>query len=370
MQQHEKGRSCVSRFRIFLKIEHLYTCNAACTEEGRHEMDSSDDDISLDEEEPLIDRRAKRKKKMPSSTAPGRLAATGPPPPPSSDPYAQPAFTWIPGQYVPSQRQPRGTWTGAIPPPPGGPWSSTIPPPAGGAWGGSVAPLAAPYGLQSAQCEGQYAGFLNPEQGERYSRRKRKNEYDLGRRERSTSGRKPNRVVVLPGGEVDASCKGKNAWDEALRDLVPKCLDMSVVNWKSHQPHTLKKLRASLDSEFEYLGGQLSMVGFRTAVTRFMKSERSRLKLRYLKGIDSPPEHIDKPEWDRLKQYWDTDAQKVKAQKMAKARTFVKNYTQVGRKGKARRESLSVSVPLAPGTSLSCVVFFLSLISLCSAICM
>ena len=214
-------------------------------------MDSSDDDISLDEEEPLIDRRAKRKKKMPSSTAPGRLAATGPPPPPSSDPYIQPAFTWIRGQYVPSQRQPRGAWTGAIPPPPGGPWSSTIPPPAGGAWGGSVAPLAAPYGLQSAQCKGQYAGFLNLGQGERHSRRKWKNEYDLGHRERSTSGRKSNRVVILPGGEVDASCEGKNAWDEALCDLVPKCLDMSVVNWKSHQPHTLKKLRASLDSEFE-----------------------------------------------------------------------------------------------------------------------
>ena len=67
-------------------------------------MDSSDDDISLDEEEPLIDRRAKRKKKMRSSTAPSRLAATGPPPSPYADPYAQPAFTWIPGQYVPSQR--------------------------------------------------------------------------------------------------------------------------------------------------------------------------------------------------------------------------------------------------------------------------
>lgn len=334
----------------------MHTCDAACTEAGQGLFDSSDDDVSLEEEEPLVGRRTKRKKRLPSSASAARVAVAAPPPPASEDPYAQPAYTWIPGQYVPRQLQAGGAWTGAIPPPAGGPWS------------GAIAPTPAPYNVQNAGCQGQYGGFGQTEKGERHSRRKRKNEYDAGSRERSTGGRKPNRVYVLEGGEVDATCEGKNAWDEALRDLVPKCLDMSVVDWKKHQPHTLKKLRDSLDTEFEYLGGQLSMVGFRTAVTRFMKSERCRLKLRYLKGMDSPPEHIEILEWERLKQYWNTDAQKVKAKKMAKARTFVKNYTQVGRKGKAGKESVSVSVTLLLGTNLCIALFSLYLRALHTAL--
>lgn len=79
---------------------------------------------------------------------------------------------------------------------------------------------------------------------------------------------------------MDSTCEGKNAWDEALRDLVPKCLDMSVVAWANHDPKTLKKLRAALDNEFEYVGNPLSMVGFRVAITRFLKAERCRLKNR------------------------------------------------------------------------------------------
>ena len=125
---------------------------------------------------------------------------------------------------------------------------------------------------------------------------------------------------MLPGCEVDATYKGKNAWDEALRDLVPKCLDMSVVAWSKHEPHRLKKLRAALDNEFEYIGNPLNMVGFKLAVMKFLKSERFRLKNRYLRGEDNPPLHVDKDEWKRLKEYWNTDSQKSKAQSMALAR--------------------------------------------------
>ena len=125
-------------------------------------------------------------------------------------------------------------------------------------------------------------------------------DYNLVSRQRATAGVKPNWVFVLPGGEIDATCEGKNTWDEALRDLIPKCLDMSVVAWSKYDPQQLKKLRAALDNEFEYVGNPLSIVGFRLAVMKFLKFERFRLKNSYLKGEDSPPLHIDEDEWKRL----------------------------------------------------------------------
>jgi hypothetical protein len=175
-------------------------------------------------------------------------------------------------------------------------------------------------------------------------RRKRKGDYDKASRQRATVGGKPNRLFVLQGGEVDASCEGKNAWDAALRDLVPKIIDISVVDWERHKPHTLKKLRDSLDKEFEYVGHPLSMMGFRTSLTRFLKSERSRLKGRWLRGQKSAPVKVNPDQWTRLIAYWKTDAQKLKASRMAAARQGVKNYTLVGRKGKVGKEAAVVSV--------------------------
>jgi len=120
----------------------------------------------------------------------------------------------------------------------------------------------------------------------------------------------------------------------------------------------LKKLRSTLDNEFEYLGCPLSMVGFRLAVMKFLKSERFRLKNHYLKGKDSPPLHVDDDEWDCLKDYWNTDAQKKKAESMAVARQSVKSTALVGRRDKAAKVGPMVSqaellmLPSAVSTSL------------------
>ena len=99
-----------------------------------------------------------------------------------------------------------------------------------------------------------------------------------------------------------------------------------------------------MDNEFEYVGNPLSMVGFRLAVMKFLKSERFRLKNRYLLGEDSPPLHIDEDEWKCLKSYWNTDSQKTKAQCMALAQQSVKSNALVGRKGKAAKEIPMVSM--------------------------
>jgi hypothetical protein len=159
-------------------------------------------------------------------------------------------------------------------------------------------------------------------------------------------GKKPNYVFVGEGGEVDAGCRGKNAWDEAIRDYTPRMLDMSCTTWSKQDPFAVRKLREALDTEFEYRGQPLSMVGFRTAIIKFMKSERSRLKVKWLAGLVTCPDHINGTQWGRLKDYWDTPAQRLKALKMKTARRSVKPSPVLGRKGKAGKEATLVLTAL------------------------
>jgi hypothetical protein len=56
---------------------------------------------------------------------------------------------------------------------------------------------------------------------------------------------------------------------------------MAMVKVIEQDPVDMAKLRLQLDGKFEYLGGELSVAGFRDCVRRFMKGERARLKRRY-----------------------------------------------------------------------------------------
>jgi hypothetical protein len=80
--------------------------------------------------------------------------------------------------------------------------------------------------------------------------------------ERSSSGRKPRQITVQSGGEIDGACLGKITWDDAVRGLVPRILDLSVVEWEGQKPEAVQKLWNKLDAEFEYIGNPLSMQGF------------------------------------------------------------------------------------------------------------
>lgn len=285
-------------------------------------VDSSEEDADLSDSERVSNRRVPRKKNPAPALPPQKIAPRPPPRQSPSESYGQPNWSWVPGHYVPSQATGTNPWVAGPPPTYAAPWSG-----------------------QSSGLQGRAVVDLAPDSAERLCRRKRKVEYDLESRQRATAGRKPNRVFVLPGGEVDVTCEGKNAWDEALRELVPKCLDMSVVSWSKHEDHTLQRLRVALDNEFEYLGNPLSIHGFRLSVMKYLKAERARLKLWWLKDKDTaPPLHISDAEWANLKAYWSTNAQKIKTQKMTAARRSVRSDALVGRRGRASREARLVRV--------------------------
>jgi hypothetical protein len=119
--------------------------------------------------------------------------------------------------------------------------------------------------------------------------------------ERTSGGRKARQIRVQPGGEIDGACPGKNGWDDAVRGLVPRILDISVVDWEGQKQEAMQKLSERLDAKFKYLDNPLSMQGFQNAVKRFLKSERSRLKMRYRSGDTSNPVHVQPAQWERLK---------------------------------------------------------------------
>jgi hypothetical protein len=115
---------------------------------------------------------------------------------------------------------------------------------------------------------------------------------------------------------------------------------MSVIKWEGHRPESLEKLKEALDLEFEYIGCPFSMSGFRDIMKQFMKTERSRLKEKYLARDTQCPLHIQPTQWENLLAYLARDTLQVaKTKKMANARHQVRNASHVGRKGKGGREA-------------------------------
>jgi hypothetical protein len=102
----------------------------------------------------------------------------------------------------------------------------------------------------------------------------------------------------------------------------------------------MARLRLQLDGKFEYLGGELSAVGFRDCVRRFMKGERARLKRRYAqKGAKACPLGMDREQWDKLVIYWQQRDTKTKSEHMVDAIGAVANVSHLGCGGKAAIEA-------------------------------
>lgn len=166
---------------------------------------------------------------------------------------------------------------------------------------------------------------------------------------RRNQGQKPHRVRVKSGGGIDGGCEGKNEFDELLRSLVPRILDVSCVRWADQPAHSVEKLRSAIDNEFEYVGQHLSERGFKNAVKRQMKTERSKMKGWFLSGKKECPVSIEPDQWARLCEYWSKPETEEKAQRMANARKQVKKISNVGRAGKAGKEGqlVRVHVPIS-----------------------
>jgi hypothetical protein len=71
---------------------------------------------------------------------------------------------------------------------------------------------------------------------------------------------------VTRHGKINGACEGKDAWDGAIRLLAPRVLNMVVVKVIEQDPVDMARLCLQLDGKFEYLSGELSVLGFRDCV--------------------------------------------------------------------------------------------------------
>jgi hypothetical protein len=101
--------------------------------------------------------------------------------------------------------------------------------------------------------------------------------------ERKRKGLPLHKVEVTKHGKIYGSCDGKNDWDNAMRGLAPRILNMAVVKVGEQNLMDMAELHNEFDNLFEYIHHELSARGFKDCVKRFMKFERSRLKKRYQK---------------------------------------------------------------------------------------
>jgi hypothetical protein len=241
-----------------------------------------------------------------------------------------PPWSWMPPQQI---QHPQVLW--GMPSTPG----SWVIPPANGSiqYPSSCWPPAAQVDMSGCKPS-------NHDSATRAHRRKKRKHGEDVEAERTSAGWKAKQIRVKPEGEIDGACPRKTGWDDTVRSLVPRLLDISTVDWEGQKPEAVQKLRDHLDSEFEYLGYPLSMQGFRNSVKQYLKSERSRLKARFRAGDPKNPVHVQPAQWEHLKTYWSTEKKVLKSAKMQDARSKVKHVSVVGRKGKAGLEALAVSL--------------------------
>jgi hypothetical protein len=58
-----------------------------------------------------------------------------------------------------------------------------------------------------------------------------------------------------------------------VKTLIPRILNISVIEWEGHTPKSIEKLRATLDKEFEYEDNELSTIGFKNVLKKWLKIE-------------------------------------------------------------------------------------------------
>lgn len=176
---------------------------------------------------------------------------------------------------------------------------------------------------------------------DRKARRKSKKRYEDQKKHRENNGQKPHKLLIKEDGSIDASCDGKPAWDETVRSLIDRFLDVSIVSYDKQKKEALEIVRERLDKDFEYEPCTLSTRTFRRTITNSLKSERFRLKKAWKNG-DSCPAAIQPDQWEKLVLYWDKKTTREKANAMINARGEVKQLGAVGRRGKDRAKALEV----------------------------
>ncbi|KAG0596464.1 hypothetical protein M758_UG256800 [Ceratodon purpureus] len=170
----------------------------------------------------------------------------------------------------------------------------------------------------------------------RRQRRQNKREADEVARRRESSGMKPFAVQVEPSGIIDSSCEGHLQWQEFVRNLTPRMLDMSVIRYEDQNDNSKTKLRDALRNKFEFTGNEITDDSIDKMIKTWIREDRERMKRLHGSQLKAPNKYSEK-EWVAVRKYWNLELPQVKIgiRKMAEMRKKVQSNPRVGRHGYA-----------------------------------
>ena len=190
---------------------------------------------------------------------------------------------------------------------------------------------------------GSMTSTLKEDSAKRSIRRANKRDADEIAKKRELAGLRPYVVHVKSSGLIDSGCAGHLKWQENIRDLTPRMLDMSVIKYDDQYEGSKIKLRDSLRTKFEFADNEVTDASLDKMVKTWLRKHRERLKKRHGGKLKAPSRCTDK-EWDSLKKYWESDSSKQQSEKMMENRKKVTNNPRVGRRGYAGKAAKVVSV--------------------------
>ena len=139
----------------------------------------------------------------------------------------------------------------------------------------------------------------------RKQRRDAQHVYEAEEADRKAKGLKPHVIECNSLGEPDESGRRGSRFLEVLKALCTIYLDVSIIKVMAQDPIDYASLREEVDSEFEFSGHPISDYGFKKAVSKCMKAERSRLHKLFITKPDRECPPREEPHvWERLKAYW------------------------------------------------------------------
>ena len=185
--------------------------------------------------------------------------------------------------------------------------------------------------------------MIKEESLKRRERRANKREADDNAKRREKSGLRPFVVEVKPDGLIDSSCDGHLKWQENIRDVTPRILDMSVIRYDDQNESSKTRLRDSLRCKFEFVGNEVSDKSLDTMIKTWLRKDRERVKRIHGGKTEAPQRYTDK-QWDLMRTYWGSPSSKVLSDKMAETRKKVQNNPRVGRQGYAGKKAKLVGI--------------------------
>ena len=174
-------------------------------------------------------------------------------------------------------------------------------------------------------------------------RRQNKRNAEDETRKRQSAGMKPYAVQVRPSGFIDSGCRGHLKWQEHIRNLTPRLLDMSITTYENQPEASRKKLREALINKFEFLENEVTDSTLDKMIKTWMRKSRERMK-RNFGGTTKAPTNVEVKQWDALQRHWSDPKTQEKSERMSENRKKAVYNPRVGRHGYAGKEAKMVRV--------------------------